>query len=289
VIAEFASSWELFSDTYLAGWAVAVLLSLVGVWVVARDHVFLGAAVSQASTLGTALAIWLQGVTIMHAVQADVLTFLFAVLASVATALLTSQPSRPGGESAEAITGWVFLVGSTLPVLLLAHSPHGLEEVHRILFSSILGASRFDVWLFMGLVLVTVLAVAKLRDRITLYAMDPEMAAAVGLPVGWWRVGTAVWLGVAVGISIHSSGMIYTFGCLVLPALVARKICREVRTMFVVAPIVALAAAISAFVLAHHYDLPPAQFTVALLCAALCIAWAWSHLGQRTLHAGGAA
>ena len=273
MIGEFFASWSLFGDTYLAGWAVAVLLSLAGVLVVARDQIFLGAAVSQASTLGTAVAIWLQGVTVIHALRSDVVTFLFAVVASVATALLTSRPGKPGSESAEGVTGWVFLLGSSLPVLLLAHSPHGLEEVHRILFSSILGASRADVWLFGLLALATIVAVSILRDRICLYAMDPEMAAAVGLSPAAWRMGTALWLGIAAGLSIHSAGMIYTFGCLVLPALIARQLCREMRPMFVIAPVVGLGTAVASFVLAHDLDLPPAQLTVAVLTSLLVLAW----------------
>jgi ABC-type Mn2+/Zn2+ transport system permease subunit len=276
VIEAFADSWPLFADTYLAGWAVAMLLSLVGVWVVARDQIFLGAAVSQASTLGTAIAIWLQGVTVIHAFETDAVTFLFAVTASFLTALVSGRHSRPGRESGQAITGWVFLAGSTVPVLLLANSPHGLEEVHRILFSSILGASREDVWLFGILLLASLVGVAGLRDRIVLYAMDPEMAGAVGMRLPLWRVGMAAWLGLAVGLSIHSAGMIYTFGCLVLPAMSARKLCRAVRPMFVVAPAVGLATAVTAFTSAHTLDLPPAQLTVAFQCAVLALAWAWS-------------
>ena len=140
-----------------------------------HSEIFLGAAVSQASTLGTAVAIWIQGGAISHVLGSEVVTFLLAVLASVATALLTSRASRPGHESAEAVTGWVFLVGSTIPVLLLASNPHGLEEVHRLLFSSILGASRADVFLFCGLLVATVVGIARLRDRIVLFAMDPEI------------------------------------------------------------------------------------------------------------------
>jgi len=281
MIADFLASWSLFGDTYLAGWAVAALLSLVGVQVVARDQIFLGAAVSQASTLGTAVAIWVQGGAVAHALGSEVVTFSFAALASVATALLTSRPSRPGHESAEAVTGWVFLAGSSLPVLLLASNPHGLEEVHRLLFSSILGASRADVFMFCGLLAATGLGVARLRDRIVLYAMDPEMAGAVGMRLGVWRVATAVWLGVAVGLSIHSAGMIYSFACLVLPPLAARKLCREVRPMFVVAPVLGLGSAMVSFVVAHDLDWPPAQVTVVLQCAILAAAWSWRSATSR--------
>ena len=46
MIAEFLDSWSLFGPAYLTAIAGAVLLSLVGVFVVARDQVFLAAAVS---------------------------------------------------------------------------------------------------------------------------------------------------------------------------------------------------------------------------------------------------
>jgi len=280
VIGNFVASWSLFGDSYLAGWAVALVLSLVGVWVVARDQVFLGAAVAQASTLGTAIAIWLQGVTAMHALGNDAVTFSFAVGASVVTALLSSRPQRLGYESPEAVIGWIFLLGSSVPVILLAQSPHGLEEVHRILFSSILGASRLDVWLFAILLLVSCVVLYFVRDRLTLFAMDAEMAAAVGMHPRRWQLGTALWLGTAVGLSIHSAGTIYVFGCLVLPALTARALCREVRSMFLVSPAIALATVVPAFVLAHDWDLPPAQLAVALMAGALAVGWGIRRLRQ---------
>jgi ABC-type Mn2+/Zn2+ transport system permease subunit len=59
----------------------------------------------------------------------------------------------------------------------------------------------------------------------------------------------------------------------VLPALVARRLARESRPLLWLAPGVALAAALPGFVAAHVADVPPAQMTVALLCAALAVAW----------------
>jgi len=286
VIEEFIASWPLFGDTYLAGWCVAALLSLVGVYVVARDQIFLGAAVAQASTLGTAVAIWLQGVTVIHALRSEALTFLLAVTASIATALLRARPSGPGRESPEAVTGWVFLAGGSIPVLLLAHNPHGLEEVHRILFSSILGASRSDLVLFALLLFATIVGIMRLRDRMILFATDPEMAGAIGMPVRRWAVGLAIWLGLSVGLSIHTAGMLYGFGCLVLPALIARRLCRNVRPMFVVAPAVGVGSAVVSFVVAHRMDWPPAQLTVALLCAVLAAVWGVDFLRRQSRELG---
>jgi ABC-type Mn2+/Zn2+ transport system permease subunit len=43
--------------------------------------------------------------------------------------------------------------------------------------------------------------------------------------------------------------------------------------MFVVAPVIAVGVATVGFVLANHYDDPPAQMTVALLCLLLAFSW----------------
>ena len=45
MITTFLESWDLFYLTYLTGWAIAAGLGLAGIIVVARDQIFLGAAV----------------------------------------------------------------------------------------------------------------------------------------------------------------------------------------------------------------------------------------------------
>ena len=77
-----------------------------------------------------------------------------------------------------------------------------------------------------------------------------------------------------MGLAIRSSGAVYTFGCLVLPGLVARSLCRETRPVLLVAPLLATAASGAAFVVAHGLDWPPAHTAVALLCGGVALAWA---------------
>jgi ABC-type Mn2+/Zn2+ transport system permease subunit len=276
VIHEFITSWPLFYNTYLAGWLISLLLALVGVLVVARDQIFIGAAVSQASTLGIALALGLGSWAATEALDwlhADAFLSAMAVVFSVLAALLTARSGEGGKESHEAVTGWVFLISASGAILIVSHSPHGLDEIHRLLSSSIIGATPGDIWTFGVLVIVTAVVLAASHRRVLLFALDPAMAAAVGMHLKPWALATSAWLGLAVGLSIRSAGMLYTFGCLVLPALVAKNLCREVGPMFIVAPVVALSTAAVGFVLANHYDDPPGQMTVALLCLLLTIAW----------------
>jgi len=187
VITEFLVSWPLFHNAYLAGWLIGILLSLIGVLVVVRDQIFIGAAVSQAATLGVAMGMvigslftndeqsWVRS-HIFH----DVMGGLLAVLAALFT---TRGSTTAGRESHEAITGWVFLVSVSGAVLLLSHSPHGLDEVNHILSSTIVGATSSDVWLFVALTVSTAGALALWYRPTLLVVLDPEMARAVGVPV----------------------------------------------------------------------------------------------------------
>lgn len=275
MIASFLSSWDLFANAYLAGWLIALLLGLLGVIVVTRDQIFLGGAISQASVLGIAVAICVGGMPALawcSWCDDDWIHTLVGGLFAVGGALATAA-AHPRRETHEAITGWVFLTGSCLAVLLLAHSPHGMDEINRLLASTIIGANVVDVALLATFFALVAAATAIWSAPLRLVLMDAEMASAVGLRVGTWNRMLAIVLGVAMGLAIHISGVVFSFGCLVLPALVAKQLCREVRQMLWVSPVVGFGAAVAGFVVANDRDLPPGQAAVAILCGALAAAW----------------
>ncbi len=282
MINDFLSSWALFHNTYLAGYLIAVLLSIIGVLVTARDQIFLGAAVSQASTLGIALAMWAAacldgpGFGWLHS---DTFPSVMAVLFCVAASLFTWRGGKPAKESYEAATGWVFLLSAAFSILIVSKSPHGLEEIYRLMSSNIIGATTRDVGVFSALLLLTVFFFALHRRRLLLLALDPEMTIAVQMNRKLWESLISLWLGLVVGLSMRTSGMLFTFGCMVLPSLIAKNLCRAVGTIFYAAPLFAFAASAFAFILANYYDCPPAQMTIGLLC--VCLGLAWLKPGRR--------
>jgi len=74
-------------------------------------------------------------------------------------------------------------------------------------------------------------------------------------------------------VSIHVAGVIYTFASLVLPALIAKNLSQEVRSMFFISPLVASTTGIFSCMLANYYDYPPDQMATAVLCFVLVVAW----------------
>ncbi|MCS6924842.1 MAG: metal ABC transporter permease [Candidatus Binatia bacterium] len=282
MIHNFLSSWSLFHNAYLSGWLIAVLLSLLGILVIARDQIFIGAAISQASLLGIAAGMWI-GSTVTFDLQSwwrsDIFYAGMGGLCAVLAALLTTGGGRRDDEeSHEALTGWIFLSSASFSTLILSHSPHGREEAIRLLSSTIIGATRTDVWIFAILTAATAVALVKWYRPALLVVLDPEVAQAAGLRTKRWDTLFAVWLGVAVGFSIRVSGVVYTFAALILPPLIAKHLCREARSLFFLSPAIALLTGMGAFVLAHHYDFPPGQMAAACLSGVFAVTWSLHRL-----------
>lgn len=282
MIAGFVESWTLFEHAYLAGWLIGVLLALLGVLVVARDQIFIGAAVSQASLFGIAAGMWVGGLLGAGPEswwRSDLFHSLMGGLAAVLAALATSDRGRGGRETPEAVTGWVFLAAASGAILLMSHDRLGMEEVNRLLASTIIGARAQDVRIFLGLTVLTVAVLSARYRTVVLLTLDPDMARAAGLRVGLWNALLSTWLGIVIGFAIHVSGVVYAFASLVLPALVAKNVGRTVRSLFVLAPCVSLASGVVAFVLANEYDYPPGQMGAA--CLAVLLAGAWGFRAVR--------
>jgi ABC-type Mn2+/Zn2+ transport system permease subunit len=246
MISEFIASWELFGPSYLTALAGGVLLSLIGVLVVARDQVFLAAAVSQSSMLGVATSLLLGWAN----------PALLAVGCSVGAALFINHRRERGGSTNQETTGWVFL---------LAKQPFSVKEVQALTASTMIGSTGGEAGLFLAFGAALALGAFILRDRLVLWLSDPVMAAAVGMRLGLWAAGLAVVLGLAAGLMLRSTGLLFTFGCLVLPALAAKSLAREIRSLFWLAPVIAAAGVLAGLVLSHFYDYPPGQVIVVVL------------------------
>jgi zinc transport system permease protein len=255
MISEFIASWELFGPSYLTALAGGVLLSLIGVLVVARDQVFLAAAVAQSSMLGVATSLMLGWAN----------PALLAVGCSVSAALFINHRRERGGSTNQETTGWVFLLASALSILLLAKQPFSVKEVQALTASTMIGSTGGEVGLFLAFGTVLAVAAFGLRDRLVLWLSDPVMAAAVGMRLGLWAAGLAVVLGLAAGLMLRSTGLLFTFGCLVLPALAAKNLAREIGSLFWLAPLIAGVGVLSGLILAHFYDFPPGQVIVVVL------------------------
>jgi hypothetical protein len=134
-----------------------------------------------------ALGLWLSGLAAdWPGLHSDSFLSGLAMVFAVLAVLFTVRGKQVGGESIEAITGWIFLLSASGSVLLLSHSPHGLEEIHRLLSSSLIGASATEIGIFASLTALTSVVLLRFHRPIVLVTLDPLLAQAMGLKTQRW-------------------------------------------------------------------------------------------------------
>lgn len=189
-----AASIGILWPALLAGLLVTATHVPLGMQVLARGIVFIDLAVAQVAGLGVILAHYLGWEPTGAAVQVA------ALAAALACAMFLTWTERRWPEVQEAIIGVVFVLGSSAAILLLAHDPHGGENLKELLVGQILWVTQKQL-LIVGAIYAVVLA----------------LWFGAGERLG--RIGFYALFGCAVTVSVQLVGLYLVFATLVIPAL----------------------------------------------------------------------
>ncbi len=270
----FLVSWNLFAKPYTLTILAATVLAILGVIMSARRQMFMAAAVAQASTFGFAVFAVFAGTaaTQLEGGLRDVVVIGSAVAAALLTMFGDGRQTQGSRLDGHERTAWVFIVAGAGAILVLAHAPAGMEQFRRMQASSVIGATTLDVALFAAILVILVGILIRFGRSLVLLLADPVMASAIGMRVTNWNIAIAVFSGMCVGLGVRSTGMLFAFGCLALPVMIAKQFCGEVRSLFWASPVIAGLFAFAGLWLSYVWDLPPGQLVVALLSVLLVFA-----------------
>jgi zinc/manganese transport system permease protein len=181
---------------FAAGLIVAVTHVPLGMRVLARGIVFIDLAVAQIAALGVVVADYAGFEPRGAAVQVA------ALAAALGGAGILSWTERRWPELQEALIGVAFVLAATAAILVLAHNPHGGENLRDLLSGQIL-------WVSFGSLVV-------------------PAAASAAILVAWLTAGMRrssvfyVLFACAVTISVQLVGIFLVFATLIVPALATR-------------------------------------------------------------------
>lgn len=265
-----ASAWELFGDAVLAGLAMSAALPLVGLLLVLRRQVFLGAAIGQSGGLGIAFGIWLvttAGGSHLHfAAMTGYVPLSVGSVVGVAAAWLALRQARGAATGPanhpEARAAWLFLVGGSGAMVLLANAPHGLQMVQQLMLSSLLGANAMDLWLAVALLVGLATAAWCWPRPLALWAIDPLSARVYGANLAGLDLLIALAIGTTLAFAIHVAGLPFAFAGAILPVLAARELAGSLRTVTWLAPLLGTLGFGLGWWWATAQDLPPGQCAV---------------------------
>lgn len=241
--------------------AVGVVCAFLGVYVVLRRVVFVGATLAQISSAGIALGI-LTGWN----------TNVVSLTLTLGAVLFFAHPSFGRRWPQDTVLGVLFTVSGAAAILLVAHSPRGNEEVVNLLQGNLLaltaGEAARMAAIFGGILLVHL---ALLKEFLYL-SFDPRMAATQGYRSGAWNLLFYALLGLAIAMAIKAVGVLLMFAFLVIPAAIGLVVARGVFGAFVVSMLAAAVAVFGGIWVSYAYDYPSGPMVVAVLGGLLAVA-----------------
>ncbi|MGI8848352.1 MAG: metal ABC transporter permease [Candidatus Dormibacteria bacterium] len=252
-------SHDFIARAFLAGSGIALAAGLIGYFVVLRSQVFAGDALGHAAFTGTTAALVL-GV--------DLRLGLFGATIVFAVAVGSSAGSRWGSRDVAIGVGFAGVLGFGVLFLSIyttaGSSANGAAGV-SVLFGSIFGLSTSQALTAVAISAVVVALLLGLGRPLLFASVDPQVAAARGVPVRVLAITFMVLLGLAVGDAVQAVGSLLSFGLLVTPAATAHRLtARPHRALFLAATI-SLADMWVGLTLSYVFpQLPPSFLILAL-------------------------
>jgi zinc/manganese transport system permease protein len=188
------ASTGILWPAFIAGMLVIATHVPLGMQVLARGIVFIDLAVAQVAGVGVILADYLGWEPTGAAVQ------IAALSAALACAMVLTWTERRWPEVQEAVIGVVFVLASSVAILLLAKNPRGGEHLKDLLIGQILWVNAAHLPIYAAIYAVVLGLWFGMKERIG-------------------RIGFYVLFGCAVTVSVQLVGLYLVFTSLVVPAL----------------------------------------------------------------------
>jgi zinc transport system permease protein len=262
----------LFKDALIGALVMALACSVLGVYVVLRRIVFVGAALAQLSSAGIALGLFLYGLGIGGELTHHPVAMALIVTITGAMFFGIGSTGR-GGVPPDAAIGVTYAVAAAAGILLIAKAKTG--EAHDIfLQGNILGITRLDTMILLAVAVPVLLVHVIFYKEFLFVSFDRETARTLGYNVRFWNLLLYFTLGVVIAYAMQFAGVMLVFNFLVLPAVTGLLLAQSMRGIFAVAIASALLAALIGFSMSVPFDLPSGPAIIAVSGALALLSWA---------------
>ena len=246
--------YEFMRNAFMAGSAVAIVGGAVGFFLVLRNLIFAGHALSHVGFAGAAGAILL-GIGALWGLLA------FTLGAGIIMGLLGERL-----RGRDIAVGIVLSLALGLGVLFLYLNTAGTSQATAILFGNVLGVSLEAVWVLVGLSVVSLVALGFISRPLLFATLAPELAEAKGAPLRLVSVLFLAIVAIAVAEAAQVVGVLLVFVLMVAPAAASLRLTTRVGPGLALAVFLALADTWIGIALAYVTDWPTTFWIVVVSC-----------------------
>jgi ABC-type Mn2+/Zn2+ transport system permease subunit len=263
-----ASLFNEFPYAVYGSLMVGIACAFLGVHIVAKRVVFLGAVLTQVSVLGLALT-FLPFVAVPHAIGSLAVTLGTVVIIS---RLLTGRKTPR-----DAVLGVVFVTSVTARLLIMQKSARvEVAEIENLLRGDILFVTpELFTMMLAGFVIAAGVYLLFFKE-FTFVAFDPDTAAAQGYRARVWETVFYLMAGTVISLATHMVGDLFVFGFLVIPPVTALLLTQNVKAIVLISVLIGIIAPLIGLFVAFLLDVPASPAIVGVASVGLAAAWLWS-------------
>jgi zinc/manganese transport system permease protein len=251
----------LLSNSIIAGAVLGIVGGLIGVFVMQRDLAFAVHGVSELSFAGAAAALLFGGSVVFGSLGG-------ALVAAILIGVLGSK-----ARDRNSIVGVLMPFGLGLGILFLSLYDGRSANRFSLLTGQIVSVSSPDLGWLMGISLVVLLGLLIMWNPLRFDSLDPESAAARGVPTRAVSLMFMVLLGLIVAVSVHIIGALLVMALLVTPAAAAMRVTAGPVAVPLLAALFGFVSAVGGILLALAGTLPVSPYITTLSFTIYVVCW----------------
>lgn len=265
-------SYQFMQRAYLAGIAVAVACSLIGVFLVLRRLSLLADGLGHVTFAGLAAG-FLFGISPLVA----------ALLAAVVGAVGIERIRAHGRIAGDAAIAMFYTAGLAVGVVLIGRAGGFNVNILGYLFGSIAAVEQSDLVIVLLLAGIVVGLILLFFKELFFLTFDEMSARAAGLPAGAINVLLAALAAVTTVAAMRIVGLLLVSALMVLPALTAIRLATSFAQTLWLAVGTALIAVLLGLTSSFYLDIAPGGTIVLVALALFVLASLWERLRARNI------
>ncbi|MCE0510738.1 metal ABC transporter permease [Microbacterium sp. KKR3/1] len=251
----------LLANSIIAGAVLGVVGGLIGVFVMQRDLAFAVHGVSELSFAGAAAALLFGGSVVAGSLAG-------ALAAAILIGILGAK-----ARDRNSIVGVLMPFGLGLGILFLSLYDGRSANRFSLLTGQIVSVSTPDLGWLIGISLVVLTGLLVMWNPLRFDSLDPESAAARGVPTRAVSLLFMVLLGLIVAVSVHIIGALLVMALLVTPAAAAMRVTAGPIAVPLLAALFGFVSAVGGILLALAGTLPVSPYITTLSFTIYVVCW----------------
>jgi zinc transport system permease protein len=253
----------------IAGVVLGVLLAYLGIFVTLRKMAFFSDGIAHAALAGAAIGL-----------LTSFSPLLSALIFSMFLAGLIYWLEKKSGLSSDSIIGILFTSGMALGVILISLRRGYQPELIGYLFGNILAIRRQDLILIVLLSLLIMAFILTQKRKLTLLALDREMAYMAGINPDFYQLLLYIMLAAALVLGIRVLGIILVSAILIIPVSTARLSSRSFKSLVFWTVLISEGVMLGGLLLSYYLNLPSGAVIVLTGSTVFALAFGASSLNR---------